>query len=96
LEHAFEQVAASAQDVAERSRQTRGAAQDGGTAVQATTAAMREIQAVVGQAAEKVQELGRLGEKIGAVVQTIDEIAEQDEPAGAQRGNRSGARGRAR
>jgi methyl-accepting chemotaxis protein len=38
---------------------------------------MAEIQQVVLQAAGKVEELGRLGEKIGAVVETIDDIAEQ-------------------
>ena len=32
---------------------------------------------VVGQAAGKVRELGKLGQKIGAVVETIDDIAEQ-------------------
>src|SRR3979411_2875700 len=40
-------------------------------------AAMNEIQVVVGQAASKVRELGTLGQKIGAVVETIDDIAEQ-------------------
>jgi methyl-accepting chemotaxis protein len=39
--------------------------------------AMDEIQAVVGQAAVKVRDLGGLGVRIGAVVETIDEIAEQ-------------------
>jgi methyl-accepting chemotaxis protein len=38
---------------------------------------MSEIQVVVGQAADKVRELGTLGQKIGAVVETIDDIAEQ-------------------
>jgi twitching motility protein PilJ len=38
---------------------------------------MSEIKSVVGQAARKVQDLGALGEKIGAVVETIDDIAEQ-------------------
>jgi methyl-accepting chemotaxis protein len=38
---------------------------------------MTQIQAVVGQAAGKVRELGVLGQKIGAVVETIDDIAEQ-------------------
>ena len=33
--------------------------------------------AVVAEAAGKVEELGKLGEKIGAVVETIDDIAEQ-------------------
>jgi methyl-accepting chemotaxis protein len=38
---------------------------------------MVEIKEVVVQAAQKVEELGALGERIGAVVETIDDIAEQ-------------------
>src|SRR5918999_1637693 len=38
---------------------------------------MTEIRVVVAEAAGKVEELGKLGEKIGAVVETIDDIAEQ-------------------
>jgi methyl-accepting chemotaxis protein len=38
---------------------------------------MAEIQQVVATAAGKVEELGKLGDKIGAVVETIDDIAEQ-------------------
>src|SRR5205807_1470918 len=52
-------------------------AEHGGLAVRETTAAMAEIQRGVGQAAGTVEELGKLGEKIGAVVDTIDDIAEQ-------------------
>jgi len=72
-----EQVAATAGSVAEASEQTRAAAQQGGLAVRETTVAMAEIQAVVGQAASKVRDLGGLGQRIGAVVETIDDIAEQ-------------------
>jgi methyl-accepting chemotaxis protein len=38
---------------------------------------MAEIKAVVVEAAGKVNELGKLGERIGQVVETIDDIAEQ-------------------
>jgi methyl-accepting chemotaxis protein len=38
---------------------------------------MHAIQAVVAQASARVEDLGKLGEKIGAVVETIDDIAEQ-------------------
>src|SRR5579859_3985248 len=72
-----EQVAANANQVATASQQTKVAAEHGGQAVRETTAAMTAIQAVVGQAAGKVRELGTLGQKIGAVVETIDDIAEQ-------------------
>jgi methyl-accepting chemotaxis protein len=73
----IEQVAANATQMAAASQQTRTAAEHGGQAVRETTAAMNEIQVVVGQAASKVRELGTLGQKIGAVVETIDDIAEQ-------------------
>src|SRR6202008_4928789 len=46
-------------------------------AVRETTAAMAAIQVGVGQAASKVRELGTLGQKIGSVVETIDDIADQ-------------------
>jgi methyl-accepting chemotaxis protein len=72
-----EQVATNASNVATASEQTRTAAANGSTAVRETTAAMAEIQTVVTEAAAKVGELGKLGDKIGAVVETIDDIAEQ-------------------
>jgi methyl-accepting chemotaxis protein len=72
-----EQVAASARGMAHTSQQTRASAEHGSRAVQETVAGMAEIKVVVGQVADKVQELGRLGEKIGLVVETIDDIAEQ-------------------
>jgi methyl-accepting chemotaxis protein len=72
-----EQVASNAQSVVAASVQTRAAAEQGGQAVRDTTAAMAEIQAVVTAAAGKVQDLGTLGQRIGAVVETIDDIAEQ-------------------
>jgi methyl-accepting chemotaxis protein len=73
----IEQVATNATEMAAASQQTRAAAEHGRQAVRDTTAAMTEIQVVVGQAAGKVRELGTLGQKIGAVVETIDDIAEQ-------------------
>jgi methyl-accepting chemotaxis protein len=72
-----DQVAATAGQVASASQDTRKAAEHGGLAVRETTAAMVEIQRVVGQAAGTVEELGKLGDRIGAVVETIDDIAEQ-------------------
>ncbi len=72
-----EQVAANANQVAAASQQTKAAAEHGAQAVRETVDGMAEIKSVVGEAAAKVEELGRLGEKIGAVVSTIDDIAEQ-------------------
>jgi methyl-accepting chemotaxis protein len=70
-------VAAEAQGVADTSRQTRAVAEQGARSVRETVGGMNEIMQVVGQAAGKVEELGKLGEKIGEVVETIDDIAEQ-------------------
>jgi len=70
-------VAANTQQVAAASAQTRTAAAEGAQAVRQTVAGMLEIRTVVTQAAGRVEELGKLGERIGAVVETIDDIAEQ-------------------
>lgn len=72
-----EQVAQSAQSVAAASQQTRASAEQGAAAVRETVAGMAAIKTAVGTASGKVEELGRLGERIGAVVETIDDIAEQ-------------------
>ena len=72
-----EQVAANANSVAAASQQTKASAQHGAEAVRETVAGMAEINAVVTEAADKVQQLGKLGDRIGAVVETIDDIAEQ-------------------
>ncbi len=72
-----EQVAGNAQTVATASGQAKAAAEHGAQAVQEAVEGMAEIRDVVGRAAVSVEELGKLGEKIGAVVETIDDIAEQ-------------------
>ncbi len=77
MANGVEQVAASAQQVTADTQRTREAAEVGASAVRATVAGMADIQTVVAQAAEKVRELGTLGERIGAVVETIDDIAAQ-------------------
>ena len=77
LAAAVAEVASGAEHVGRASQQTRAAAQNGGRAVLETTAAMAQIQAVVGDAAAKVEDLGKLGDQIGAVIETIDDIAEQ-------------------
>jgi methyl-accepting chemotaxis protein len=77
MSEAVEQVASDANEVAATSQQTKEAAEQSARAVRETVTGMAEIQRVVSDAADKVQELGRLGEKIGQVVETIDDIAEQ-------------------
>ncbi|MGE3272315.1 MAG: methyl-accepting chemotaxis protein [Chloroflexota bacterium] len=70
-------VAQSAQEALTASRHTMQSAEQGAKAVQQTVGGMHEITSVVAEAAGEVEELGKLGEKIGAVVETIDDIAEQ-------------------
>ncbi len=72
-----EQMAADADSMTAAGHQARRAAEHGGVAVSETTAAMAEIRAVVTTAASRIEDLGKLGEKISAVVETIDDIAEQ-------------------
>jgi methyl-accepting chemotaxis protein len=72
-----DQVASDARDVAEAGATTRESAQHGAAAVRETVSGMLEIRSVVADAATKVEDLGKLGEKIGQVVETIDDIAEQ-------------------
>jgi methyl-accepting chemotaxis protein len=73
----IEQVADNAKSVAQASEQARHVAESGARAVEDTVAGMAAIRGVVSEAASKVEELGKLSEKIGAVVETIDDIAEQ-------------------
>ncbi|MCC7368483.1 MAG: HAMP domain-containing protein [Chloroflexi bacterium] len=71
------QVAMNAQSLASAAQHTQEAAEQGALAVRRTVDGMAEIHAVVEKASRKVEELGGLSEKIGAVVETIDDIAEQ-------------------
>src|SRR4051794_20169504 len=72
-----EEVASNAQRVAATSQQTRASAERGAQAVRETVDSIHAITGVVSEAAGKVEELCKLGDKIGAVVETIDDIAEQ-------------------
>jgi methyl-accepting chemotaxis protein len=72
-----EQVAANASAVAAMSEKAKASADNGARAVRETISDMGAIQSVVSEAAARVEELGKLGERIGAVVETIDDIAEQ-------------------
>jgi methyl-accepting chemotaxis protein len=72
-----DRVAQNAHSVAAASQQTRSAAEQGVSAVRETVAGMAQIRSVVTDVATKVQGLGKLGEQIGQVVETIDDIAEQ-------------------
>jgi methyl-accepting chemotaxis protein len=72
-----ERVAVDAAGVVAASEQTRAAAERGAMAVQDAITSMATIHDVVSIAAARVEDLGHLGERIGTVVETIDDIAEQ-------------------
>ncbi|HLK56132.1 MAG TPA: nitrate- and nitrite sensing domain-containing protein [Chthonomonadaceae bacterium] len=72
-----EQVAHSARQVAENAQQSAGIARSGSLAIEQTIASMTRIREQVQGSAAKVRQLGEKGQEIGAIVETIDQIAEQ-------------------
>jgi methyl-accepting chemotaxis protein len=77
MAQSIEQVAAIAEHVAEVTEGMRASAEHGAQAVRDTVAGMAGIESVVGDAARSVADLGDLGDRIGLVVETIDNIADQ-------------------
>ena len=77
LADGVDRVAAQAEAVAAESQRTQASAGEGATAVERTVQGMGEIRDVVAEAARRVEDLGKLGERIGSVVETIDDIADQ-------------------
>jgi len=74
---AIQQVAANAQAGATGAADAAQATRDGARTVQGTIRGMESIKAKVGLSAQKVQEMGRRSEQIGAIVERIDDIASQ-------------------
>jgi methyl-accepting chemotaxis protein len=74
---AVEEVARSSQQMADGARRASSVAQTGGSSVEQTVASMARIKEQVDISAARVAELGKMGEAIGAIVETIDQIAEQ-------------------
>jgi methyl-accepting chemotaxis protein len=74
---AVEGVLRGAHQMDSSSRQTATTAQGGGQAVEQTIASMGRIREQVAVSTLKVRELGVKGQEIGAIVETIDQIAEQ-------------------
>jgi methyl-accepting chemotaxis protein len=74
---AVDSVARSAQQMASAAQQASTVAQTGSKAIEATIASMAQIKEQVRASSEKITELGRKGQEIGAIVETIDQIAEQ-------------------
>ncbi|MGE3268093.1 MAG: methyl-accepting chemotaxis protein [Chloroflexota bacterium] len=77
MANTVDQVAQRVTAVSASAQQTRTSAETGAKAVDEAVAGMTEIERVVSGVGAKVGELGDLGQKIGAVVETIDDIAEQ-------------------
>ena len=77
LSGAIEGATAAAADVEIVAASAASAAAGGAGSVRDTVAGMTRIRDVVQRAAVKVTELGAKGEQIGAIVETIDDIAEQ-------------------
>jgi methyl-accepting chemotaxis protein len=74
---AIQQVAANAQAGATGADQAAQAAREGTETVQEMIQGMASIREKVGLSAQKVQEMGRRSDQIGAIVETIDDIASQ-------------------
>ena len=74
---AIEQVAANAQESAEASDSAANSARRGADTVSQTVQAMTTIKATVTDVGGKVQQMQEHSSQIGAIVETIDDIAEQ-------------------
>ena len=74
---AIQRVAASAETVSTDSATAAEAARAGAETVEKTVAGMELIRSKVGLSAEKVQEMGRRSNQVGAIVETIEDIASQ-------------------
>ncbi len=74
---AIEQVAANAQAVTRDSAQAATYSRDGARTVKETINGMEAIRSKVGLSATKVEEMGARSEEIGAIVETIEDIASQ-------------------
>jgi methyl-accepting chemotaxis protein len=77
ISNAIQQVAGNAASVTRDSATAAEAAREGATTVEETLQGMQNIKTKVGASAEKVQEMGKRSEEIGAIVETIEDIASQ-------------------
>lgn len=74
---AIRQVAQNANEVATDSASAADAAKNGSQIVEGTLAGMQTIKTTVDAASEKIEDLGKRSLEIGAIVETIEEIASQ-------------------
>ncbi|HRE25740.1 MAG TPA: methyl-accepting chemotaxis protein [Anaerolineales bacterium] len=77
LSSAIAQVAGNAQTVTRDAASAAQAAQTGARTVSDTIHGMDAIKAKVGVSASKVRDMGQRSDQIGAIVETIDDIASQ-------------------
>ncbi len=77
ISSAIEQVANNAQSVIRDSAEAASYSRDGAKTVQETIVGMEAIRNKVGLSATKVEEMGVRSEEIGAIVETIEDIASQ-------------------
>ncbi|MCE1254795.1 MAG: methyl-accepting chemotaxis protein [Anaerolineae bacterium] len=77
INSAVQQVAGNARAVTEQSAEAAEAAREGSKTVDETLRGMSNIRTKVGVSAEKVREMGSRSDQIGAIVETIDDIASQ-------------------
>jgi len=74
---AIEQIAGLTQDAASGGQQVTEVANTGGKQVADAVGGMTRIKDAADKVAEMVQQLGQSSQQIGAIVETIDDIAEQ-------------------
>ncbi len=72
-----EEVAATARAGAEASANSAEAARSGAETIERVVSGMQNIKMTVDQLAERIQEMGDRSKQIGAIVETIDDIASQ-------------------
>ncbi len=77
ISQSVEQVAGNSQSVTRDAAQAAKAAKDGSKTVGETIRGMESIKTKVGISATRVQEMGSRSDQIGAIVETIDDIASQ-------------------
>ena len=70
-------VTTDAEQVNELAAKAKEGAESGQQAVRKTVSSLETIRDAVSTAAEQVEELGKRGEEIGGIVQTIDDVASQ-------------------
>ncbi|MFZ5808505.1 MAG: methyl-accepting chemotaxis protein [Chloroflexota bacterium] len=77
ITNAIQQVAENAKSSAVAATQASATAQNGVKTVEETIKGMDNIKAKVGLSAQKVQEMGQHSQQIGAIIETIEDIAAQ-------------------